>query len=553
MGVFQNCSGFNNDLELSSNQTEETEPVIVKDGQARLGKLGESTFNISFPNINEVNQEFYGVDVPTKYLVSFPQVQGGRGELVQRYLSTSHPSYSSKQLSKNGLIDPRMACPDDLVADGQSPRAQFSADFSDIAPRALIASQDQKKTFLIFGGHINPFNMVGGSLRLVKRDCSAPIYKSAAKPGYADFRSFEWISNVYTRNGQTIYAFANNDWRACPELNNPAGSGCTDAQDGYTKNENNWWWAAFTSLVSTNGGQSFRSPSTNPTDYVVARPSNSEFQRVVKHSKYFNPKGITGFYQSTNILRSPIDGSYYFITRRQEKAELIDNEYVSKKGLCVLRAVHASDLKDPKAWRSLSSIDELGVARFEGNPVAGECHLIDPIFTNESSVQVKLSELRHLSYNTYLKKFIGLGIARVPKENGRIASSVVLITTSDPTLATWDSQFTEVVEGRYCSSGPCPSSLTQLSVGTRVLEIKYPNLIDPKYEHLVAGSDFKLLVSENQGSAMAIQDGKERRNFDVTGQTPWLYFSFKEGTVTSTGVKMHGLEIVRVPIQITLK
>jgi|GEM_PF-6024332 len=505
---------------------------------------------VLFRPLNTAHKDLYGSSVAGKYTVQVPNVAGalGKAELVQRYLHQSHPSYAKLQLSTAAKVDPRMACGDDIVADGKRPRGKVSQDFSDIAPRAVIVSRGGKKKYLLFGGHINPFNMVGSSLRLVERDCSRPVYSSKVDPRYGMFRSFEWISSVYTRNGKTVYAFANNDWRACTEIKDGASIGCDDPVDGYKKNENNWWWASFTSLVSTDAGIGFRSPSNIPTEYAIAKPSNTEFQRVYKHSKYFNPVGITGFYQSTNVMRNPLDGDYYLITRRQTKAEQdAEGQIQSLRGLCVLRAAHGSDLKAPGSWKSLSQTEP--EARFEGNPGQGECQLLNPMFVTREGYATKLSELRHLSYNTYLKKFIGLGVARISKPSGAV-SALVLVTSGDPRVTRWDERAVEIVETRSCVPGPCPSSLSAAALGTGTYEIKYANLVDPSYEHLVGSSSFKELVLGAQGTAMAAQDQRERLNFDVTGKKPWLYFSFKTGKVAAGGVSMHSLEIVRMPLEL---
>lgn len=546
--IFQNCSNIRSmDTKTGSTETDSLElgPSITQITPSPnqitpppQGKVESFAFSVAVRNADTEARAIYNVGLETRYRLQVPGV--ALGELVQRYIKSTHPNFGSRQLSTATSIDGRMSCAPDLIGDGNHPRGSLSEDFSDIAPRAVIADENGNKKFLLFGGHVNPFNMVGGSLRTLRRDCSAPIYKSAVEPLYNKHRSFEWISNVYTRNGKSIYAFANNDWRGCTEVK-PLPTGCNDATEGYATNENRWWWASFTSLMSGNSGLSFRSPAS---DYVIAKPSNAEFQKVIKHSKYFNPNGITGFYQSSNILRNPVDGAYYFLTKRQTKAALGEND----KGFCLMQAKHGANLATPSSWKSLAA-----ARAFSGNPANGECLLLNPQFQLSDGQSISLSEARHISYNTYLERFIMLGIARVKLLNPeRTSSALVIVTTKDPNLIEWDPLATMAMETRRCNSGTCPSSLDDVTVGTDVFEIKYANLIDPRYEHLVLSDSFKKLVTTYQGEAQGAQDLAERRNFDVTGNKPWLYFSFKQGKKISTGVRMDSLEIVRLPIEIML-
>lgn len=561
--VFQNCSNVKsadsqNQASLDEASPDQTQnPLLPEEGSLPaliptntvmvnvsgmqgVAPAGSISFSVAIRSADTEAKALYNnIGLEQNYRLLVPGE--GLGELVQRYIKPSHPNFGSRQLNKGTIIDPRMSCEADLIGNGNHPRGSLSEDFSDIAPRALIAEENGKKKYLVFGGHVNPFNMVGSSLRLLKRDCSKPVYKSAVEPLYNKFRSFEWISNVYTRNGKSIYAFANNDWRACIEVK-PTPAGCNDATDGYTANENRWWWASFTSLVSGNSGLSFRSPSTLAVDYVIAKPSNAEFQAEVKHSKYFNPNGITGFYQSSNILRNPLDGSYYFLTKKQSKAALGQSD----RGYCLMQAKHGSRLDAPASWKSLGPNKV-----FSGNPANGECVLLNPAFKLASGQEVTLSEARHLSYNTYLGRFILLGTARLQFTNpSRTGSALVIVTSKDPSLIEWDPIATFVMETRRCNASTCPTSLDDVAIGTDVFEVKYANLIDPRYEALVGSEAFKNLVKEKQGEAQGTQDLAERRNFDVTGKSPWLYFSFKQGQKTATGVRMDSLEIVRIPIEL---
>lgn len=190
-----------------------------------------------------------------------------------------------------------------------------------------------------------------------------------------------------------------------------------------------------------------------------------------------------GIWQPSNIIRHPQDGFYY-------SAIHVEDHGLQERGTCMMRT---DDLGDPGSWRAW---DGQSFSVQFANPYSSDlvpaAHICQPVSADE------IWTLTYsLTYNEYLEVFILVGHAvHVDTPGFYYALSRDLINWTPRTL---------LMEADLVQTTETPTSY-----------LAYPSLLDP---------------------------GSPGFNFDVTGQTPYLFFSrFND---TSTG----DVDLVRVQVR----
>lgn len=172
-----------------------------------------------------------------------------------------------------------------------------------------------------------------------------------------------------------------------------------------------------------------------------------------------------GIWQPSNIIRHPQDGFFY-------AAVLVEDHELQQPGTCMIRT---DNLADPRSWRAWDG----HAFRIEfANPYISEVDPLDHICQPVSPDAI--GALTHsLTYNDYLGAFILLGHAvHVDTPGFYYALSRDLIHWTPRTL---------LMEADLVQTSSTPGSY-----------LAYPSLLDPQAPGF---------------------------NFDVTGQTPYLFFS----------------------------
>lgn len=343
-------------------------------------------------------------------------------------------------------------------------------DRADMAARAFI--DDQGKVQL-YSGYFDMYRMEGASLNSVVRRCEAPVQTSLNSADYATHRSREWLQGFYTKDGRNVAAIASVDWNGYWYTND---SECKDLETydgGRAAGNIGCWWNKLTTFSSENGGKTFTPGSgVNAWNNVVAAPPGRP------GAPGFPPyqKGRYGFFHVTNVLKDPKTGHYFFFTLAT--GSKANNTNGQKDGMCLMRAwATTSDLANPNAWHGWAGGSAIT------RPNAGEaCQTI--------KMPPGLGNARFLGYSTYYQQYILVsgGTTELPGDAG-LGFSFAL---SDD-LVTWT------------TSHAVPFYPTK--------ELDYLTLLDPNYQTEVT---YRL-----QESAAA---RSERRNFDVVGQRPSLYF-----------------------------
>ncbi len=183
----------------------------------------------------------------------------------------------------------------------------------------------------------------------------------------------------------------------------------------------------------------------------------------------YDPDAMRAIWQPSNIVKSPKDGYYYVLIQRNEH---IPASSTNIQGTCVMRT---QKLDDPTSWRAwdgkgfnMRFINPYVEAEFNPND-----HICQIVSSNE------IGALTYgLSYNTFFGKFIAVGVSGTPTPGFYFSLSDDLIQ--------WTPK-------RLIMSAP-----QGFTTGGKTPYFAYPSLVDPANPSV---------------------------NFDVTGQSPYMYFS----------------------------
>jgi len=226
---------------------------------------------------------------------------------------------------------------------------------------------------------VGAMNANGGLTVLPSETCRS-IISSGLNPNFNAFDGSEWLVGTYN-TGTALYGMLHNEyyggaWGAHIPISPRCPSG----------NPQVCWYSSVGGLVWNPASSTFIRQGGAPK-YVVARPLSG-----------FNPNAVTGYWTNTNIVKNEADGYYYMY--------LVNNK--GKEGQ-VSSPIRTKDLSDPTSWRGWDGKD------FTVNtPAGGDCARVTPIL------------FTYIGYNTYLKKFIGVGYLK---------SSITYATSSD--LVNW--------------------------------------------------------------------------------------------------------------------
>lgn len=308
------------------------------------------------------------------------------------------------------------------------------------------AFRDHREQVQLVLPHFTNRRMSGPNLDRLRVDCG-PILRSTGDPEPASFNDREWIASLHTRDGSNVVALLHEEYQGhlhpgrCPQ-----------------RSYEPCWYNAITFARSTDGGRSFWQPA--PSRRLVASSSY----------RYDAGAGPYGAFAPSNIVRNPDDGYYYVIVKsREPRAE--------QRGSCLLRTRRP---EDPPSWRAWDG-EGFGIEPVDpyGSRSATP-QLCEPVATAEIS---EMSE--SLTYNTYLERFLLVGLAGAPGAGGELVSGAYFSLSDD--LIQWTPRKPIMaVESRH--SFVCGDEDP----------IAYPSLLDP---------------------------ASRSRTFATTGKRPYLYYT----------------------------
>ncbi len=218
---------------------------------------------------------------------------------------------------------------------------------------------------------------------------------------------------------------------------------------------------AITFAVSTDGGQTYTRPPS-PDHLVATLPY-----------RYTPDWGFIGMWQPSNIVHNPRDGYYYVMIQHEfgTRSDVEDR----LQGSCVLRT---QTLADPTSWRAWdgTGFNMRMIDPYAEPDAVPSAHTCQPV----SRASLGYAALNYnLTYNSFFEKFLLVGQspnAEVPGFYYSLSDDLVNWSPMQLLMAT---------------------DLAQ-NVNWEAPFLAYPSLIDPD---------------------------DTSRNFEVTGQTPYLYFT----------------------------
>ena len=292
--------------------------------------------------------------------------------------------------------------------------------------------------------HFNSWRLVGPDFDHLSNPCQV-VLGSSYDADPADFSQKEWVASVYTADGRHIAALIHEEYHGTLR------GTCVPSEP------TSCWYNAVTSAVSRDGGRSFEQPS--PPGQLVAAPS-SRYRPGVQPSGVFSP---------SNIVRNAQDGLYY--------AMVASRTPTGGAGTCLIRT---TDPFSPSSWRAWdgSGFNLAFVDPYRTQGISQPC---TPVATPEIATMVD-----SLTYNTYLKRYLLVGMASSPQPGtGHLVTGFYMSVSSD--LIHWSPRrliMPATSVQTFRCGGPNP--------------VAYPSLIDPS---------------------------SRSPSFETTGQRPYLYYT----------------------------
>jgi hypothetical protein len=352
--------------------------------------------------------------------------------------------------------------PPETVFDWSS-QACAPGNIPDLPVRAFRDYRGQVELIL---PHFNSWRMLGPSLDGLHVTCRV-IMGSSLDPDPAHFNQKAWVASLYTRDGRHIAALVHEEYHGTQ------GGTCVPNEP------TSCWYNAITFARSNDGGRSFQQPPP-PAQLVAASP--------YRYTPGVNP---TGVFSPSNIVRDPVNGYYY--------AMVVSRTPTGDSGTCLMRT---ADPFKPSTWRAWggSGFTVRFVDPYRTSGAPGVC---TPVAKPEIA-----SMHESLTYNTYLQRFVLVGLASALGRDGRVVSGVYFSLSSD--LVHWTPRklvMRATPKQRFRCGGPKPTG--------------YPSLLDP---------------------------ASPSRTFSTTGRRPYLYFTLFNYAGCKLGLDR---DLVRVPVELS--
>jgi hypothetical protein len=281
----------------------------------------------------------------------------------------------------------------------------------DVPDAPARAYRDVSGNVHLFATHNVNRQMLGRSLLRVKREC-AVVFEAADEPTPEGFNNREWLASVYTMDGQNVMALVHNEYHGSFWPGQCWSGQFTDC-----------WYNSIRFASSSDSGAHFQQKS------VLAVPYGPYSTTQV---------GARGFFQPSNILRSPADGYFYALLFAGDPS-------LNLCCSCLIRSA------DPFNWGSWRAWDGAGFSLVLPN-VYRQQQQTSELCTPVNSLVIN-SVIRHQPSGIYI------GVFAVASSGGRgvfYTLSRDLIHWTNPHLF-------------YLATSTCPTKI----------EIWYPSILDP--------------------------------------------------------------------------
>ncbi len=328
--------------------------------------------------------------------------------------------------------------PEEIVFDW----SQDKCEYIDIPDSPAHAIRDKDGNVQMVASWAKVYRFIGETLATVKKDCSAPVFTSKQNNDPSTFTGYQWFNSLYTFDGATIYAVIHNEFHG-----DEAGI-CH--HDTYAE----CWYNYLNLAVSKDGGKTYT--------------QKEGYKHVIANLPYPYDPDIgepLGYFHNSNIIEK--DGYYYMFFKARPEYK------TQQKGTCVAR----TGKDDNFQWKMWDGNDFTITSI---NPYTSseppEQHVCTPVDLDNGGII-----MWSVSYNTYLEKYLGVGITSHNIEGRGRIKGFYFVTSDD--LIHWSTpQFLRNMQTK-------PDGSTAEG---------YPSFLD---------------------------DTTNSRNFEVTGQKPYIYFT----------------------------
>ncbi|MFA5068319.1 MAG: hypothetical protein WC466_09865 [Candidatus Izemoplasmatales bacterium] len=257
-----------------------------------------------------------------------------------------------------------------------------TGDIPDISARAFTDSNGKTQ---LLASHYKSYRMIGDSLASLAKDCTA-VMSSDFNSDASKFNDHEWIAAPYTLDGAKVYALMHNEYQG--HLYSTSGV-CATGQ------YRDCWYNSITSSISSNNGKTY-THSAAPAHLVLSSPFKYNGSSA----------GPIGFFEPSNIIKGN-DGYYYAFVALSQPTAYNGQTNPQSSGICVMRTGEIKELTGTgttvwKLWDGTGfNIENKNPYTQTVNPSAQVCQ----------PVNGEYAQLRSVTWNTYLNKYIGAGIS----------------------------------------------------------------------------------------------------------------------------------------------
>lgn len=266
-----------------------------------------------------------------------------------------------------------------------------ATDIPDLPARAF---RDSGGRVQLIVSHQETRRMIGPDLDHVTRDCTV-VMASHGDPDPARFDDREWISAVYTQDGETVYALVHNEYQG---HRHPGRCPSGDYRQ--------CWYNAITLAVSTDGGRSYA--HADPPHHLVASIPY----------RYEPDAGPVGVFSPTNIIHRPEDGYFYALFRTAPFGD-------QPGGISLMRT---RDLADPDGWRAWDGrrFTVRFVDPYRERRAKPATHSARPVHQRGGFVATSVT------YNTRVQRYLLIGMSQQwDRERGKAVPGVYYSFSED--------------------------------------------------------------------------------------------------------------------------
>jgi hypothetical protein len=271
--------------------------------------------------------------------------------------------------------------------------ATMNCRFDDVpdGPARAFRDASNRVQLMLTGGDTR---MIGPSLDSMTHDCVQTLVDHG-QPNPWDYDDGDWLSGLYTADGQTIHALVHAEYHG-------------QTHPGWCPGEPfiKCRFHAATYARSTDGGESYQH-TPGPADLVAVPPY-----------RYVPGEGRYGYFAPSNIVQK--DGWFYSML-------LVSVSYKKQRyGTCLMRT---QDVADPKSWRAWDGdgFNVRFIDPYRESPEPIHRHVCQPV----SSEEIRDMN-RSLTYNSFLDKYVITGTStRYDAAQGRNVSGFYFSTSDD--------------------------------------------------------------------------------------------------------------------------